>query len=152
MDAIDNKLIHHLMGNGRATWLELGNLVGLSAPAVAERVRRLEENGVITGYAAMVEPEKLGLGILALISVSIDHPANREGFLRKIQELDIIQECYHIAGDEDYLLKVYVTGIRQLEALVSDTIKELPGVIRTKTRIVLSTVKDVNTLPLPYST
>ena len=136
------------MKNGRATWSEMGNLTGLTAPAVAERVRRMEESGVITGYAAIINPESLGLMISAIISVGIDHPSNREIFLKKVKELSCIQECYHVTGDEDYLLKVRVQGVRELEHFISDIIKELPGIIHTKTRIIMSSVKETVSLPI----
>lgn len=148
MDSIDNKIVDFLMRNGRATWSELGNLTGLSAPAVAERVRRLEETGIITGYGAITNPEKLGFGISAIISVSITHPSNREPFIQKVRELACIQECYHVAGDEDYLLKVRVRDIRELEYLVSDIIKDLPGIMQTRTKIIMSVLKESIVLPI----
>src|SRR6059058_5997341 len=106
MDETDSKLIDYLTTNGRATWAELAGVLGLSAPAAADRVRRLEERGVITGYAALVNPEAVGLGLTAFVAATLERPTHRDAFLQRIQELPEVQECYHIAGEADYLLKV----------------------------------------------
>src|SRR4051794_24025968 len=106
MDAIDSNLIGHLMSHGRASWAELAQQLGLSAPAVAERVHRLEERGVIRGYAALVDPEAVGSSLSAFVAVTLERPSDRAAFLALVQRLPEIQECHHVAGDDDYLLKV----------------------------------------------
>jgi len=149
VDAIDSKILKRLMEHGRITWAELGAFLGLSAPAAADRVRRLEERGVIRRYSALVEPDAIGCGLTAFIYVFLDRPEHRTAFLQRIQELPAVQECHHVAGDEDYLLKIRCTGIRDLELIVSEQLKGLPGVVKTRTTIVLSTVKETTALPLP---
>ncbi len=149
LDGIDSKLIHHLMAHGRATWAELAILVGLSAPATADRVRRLEERGLIVGYAALAAPEALGLGLTAFVAVSLARPTDRAPFLDLVAALPEIQECHHIAGDDDYLLKLRCASTRQLDHLLSDRLKALDGVVRTRTTIVLTTLKETVALPLP---
>ena len=147
LDDIDIKILRKIQLQGRVTWSELGNLLGLSAPAAADRVRRLEERGIIRGYTAVLEPEKI-CGITAFISVIVERPEHRDAFLDAVQSLDQVQECHHTAGSEDYLLKVRCHSLRQLEQLVSVGLKGLNGVIKTRTTIVMSTVKETVSLPL----
>ena len=147
MNTNDLKIIRRLMSNARATWAELGALIGLSAPAAAERVRKLEESGVIKGYAALIAPASIGCGLASLISLTIENPEYRPAIITKIGELAEILECHHVAGDVDYILKVRCFGTRDLERLISNEIKSFPGV-RTKTTVILSTIKETPVLPL----
>lgn len=149
MDTIDYKAIRRLMTQGRITWADLGTFLELSPPAAAERVRRLEEKGVIRGYAALVDPESVGCGLTAFISVTLERPEHREAFINRVQGLAQIQECHHVTGDDDYILKVRCGGIRDLENIVSNSLKDLPGIARTRTTVVLSTVKETAVLPVP---
>ncbi len=148
MDAIDFKVISELMTNGRMTWVELANCLGLSGPAAAERVHRLEEQGVIRGFAALVDPEGVGCGLTAFIAVTLGHPEHRELFLQKVTEMQEVQECHHIAGEDDYMLKVRCRGTRDLERVVSGQIKSMPGVARTRTTIVMNTHKETFVPPV----
>ena len=148
LDTIDLKAVSQLMAQARMTWAELGTVLGLSAPAAADRVHKLEQRGVITGYAALVNPEALGYGLAAYIAVSLQGPEHRGGFLDKVRNTAAIQECHHTAGDEDYILKVRCTGTRDLEQLVSEELKSLPGVYKTRTTVILSTVKETPALPV----
>ncbi len=142
------KAIAKLMLNGRATWAELAGALGLSGPATADRVHRLEERGIIKGYAALIEPEAVGCGLTAFVAVTLLHPEHRAPFLERINDLAEIQECHHIAGDDDYLLKVRCRGTRDLDRIISNHLKRLAGVIRTRTTIVLDTCKETPTLPI----
>ena len=138
MDSIDLTLMRALAMNGRSTFAELADIVGLSGPSTADRVRRLEDNGDIRGYAALVEPSCVGLDLTAFIAVSLAVSGAREAFLAGIADVPGVVECHHTAGDDDYLLKVHCAGTRGLDRLVSEGIKGLPGVARTKTTVVLS--------------
>ncbi len=149
-DSFDYKLITYLMKQGRSTWAELGGILGLSAPAAAERVHKLEENGVIKGYSALVDPESIGLGIAAFISVTLDRPEHRKHFLDQIQKMAEILECHHIAGEEDYILKVRCPDTKRLEYLISEEIKSIPGLLKTRTTIILSTNKETPVLPVNF--
>jgi Lrp/AsnC family leucine-responsive transcriptional regulator len=151
MDALDYKALAQLMENGRATWTELAHGLGLSAPAVADRVRRLEERGVIRGYAALVDPEAVGYTLTAFVTVTTDRPEHRAPFLDLAQRLPEVQECHHVAGDDDYLLKLVCRNPRDLDRVVSDELKSLPGVLRTRTTIVLATHKATPVVPLPIA-
>ena len=148
MNTNDLKIIKQLMRYARTTWAELGTLLHLSAPAVAERVHKLVETGVIKGYTALIDPEKIGYGLAALIFVTLERPNFRDSFLERMQNLAEIQECHHITGEEDYVLKVRCTGTGDLERLISEEIKSLEGVMKTKTMIILSTVKETTMLPV----
>ncbi len=148
MDALDSKAIAELMVNGRTTWAELAILLGLSGPAAADRVHRLEERGVIRGYAALIDPEAVGFGLTAFVAVTLERPEHRAPFLARVSDLAEVQECHHIAGDDDYLLKVRCRGARDLDRVISTNLKDLPGVIRTRTTIVLDTCKETPTLPI----
>ena len=148
LDTNDSKIIARLMANARATWAELGAALGLSAPAAAERVRKLEDRGVIKGYAALVDPDAAGCGLGALIAVTLERPEHRPAFLAKVAATPEILECHHTAGDDDYILKIRCTGPRHLERLISGDLKALPGLLRTRTTVILSTVKESPVLPL----
>ncbi|MGB3495466.1 MAG: Lrp/AsnC family transcriptional regulator [Elainellaceae cyanobacterium] len=148
LNETDLKAIQYLMGQGRITWSELAGLLELSAPATADRVRRLEERQVIQGYSALVNPEAVGCGLTAFVFITLERPKHRPNFLKKIAALAEVQECHHIAGDDDYLLKVRCGTTLELEKLVSEDLKGLTGVIKTRTTIVLSTVKESPVLPI----
>lgn len=143
MDMIDALLLQRLSEDGRATWADLARVVGLSPAATAERVHRLESRGVITGYYAAIDAEQVGQGLLAFISVSLERPQHRADFLYWVQKHDEVQECHHLAGDDDYLLKVRCASTRALERLISEDLKSLDGIVRTRTTIAMSSVKDV---------
>ncbi|NJO46219.1 MAG: Lrp/AsnC family transcriptional regulator [Oscillatoriales cyanobacterium RM2_1_1] len=148
MDAVDYKILQQLLVQGRITWSELANGLGLSAPATAERVRRLEEHKVILGYTAQVNPAALDYRLTAFIAVSLQHPQARLSFLQRIQGLPEVLECHHMTGEDDYLLKVRSRHTQDLERIISEEIKGLPGILRTRTTIVLSTVKETLAVPL----
>jgi Lrp/AsnC family leucine-responsive transcriptional regulator len=147
MDTNDLKVVYYLMRQARSTWAELGSHLGLSAPAVADRVRKLEEADVIRGYSALIDPEKVGCGLAAFIFVTLEKPEQRSVFLELVYNQPQIQECHHIAGAHDYTLKVRCQNTRDLEHLISEKIKSVPGV-KTQTTIILSTVKETPILPI----
>ena len=142
MDEIDAKLLDLLQRDGRATQLELARSVGLSQPAVAERIRKLEQAAVITGYAARVDPAKLGKDVTAFIGVAVEHPKYFEEFARRVLSLPEVLECHRVAGQDSYVLKVRTTNTRTLDRLLVETLRTIAGVTRTQTTIVLSSIKE----------
>jgi Lrp/AsnC family leucine-responsive transcriptional regulator len=148
LTSLDRKALKLLMRNGRATWAELGQFLGLSAPSAAERVRKLEQRGVIRGYAALIDPASVGRPLTAYISVSLASHRNRAAFLRAIAKMEQVAECHHVAGDDDYLLKVRCRGTDDLDHLLAKELKEKLGVARTRTTIVLSTAKESVRVPI----
>lgn len=148
LDPIDCRLVARLMRQGRATWADLAVELGLTAPAIAQRVRRLEERGVIRQFAAWVAPEAIA-PVCAFVSVHFAGSDQHEGFRAAVLALDAVQECHRIAGADDYLLKVRCRSLAELEALERSTLSCISGVARTHTTVVLSTIKDTPVLPIP---
>ncbi|MFT3706383.1 MAG: Lrp/AsnC family transcriptional regulator [Archangium sp.] len=142
MDATDHLLVQLLQADGRATQLQLAKEVGLSQPATAERIRKLEDAGVITGYAARVDATKLGKDVTAFVGVGIEHPKYFDGFIKKVMALPEVLECHRVAGQDSYLLKVRTTNTRTLDQLLVETLRTIAGVTRTFTTIVLSSAKE----------
>jgi Lrp/AsnC family leucine-responsive transcriptional regulator len=136
------------MRDGRATWAQLGQRLGLSAPSAADRVHKLEQRGFIRGYAAVVDPAAVGHPLTAYVSVTLANHRKRAAFLRAIEKIEQVAECHHVAGDDDYLLKVRCRGTQDLDHLLATELKERLGVARTRTTIVLSTAKESVRVPL----
>ena len=151
MESMDRKAVAHLQTSGRESWTRLAELLGVTGPAAAERVRRLEERGVIRGYAALLDPTAVGARLTAFVAVTLEHPKHRRAFLKRVDSLAEVQECHHVAGDDDYLLKVRCSDTTHLDHVLSEEIKGVPGVLRTRTTIVLGTAKETTVLPLPRS-
>jgi Lrp/AsnC family transcriptional regulator, leucine-responsive regulatory protein len=122
----------------------------LDAPRrAAQGHRRLEERGVIRGYAALLDPAAVGARLTAFVAVTLEHPKYRRAFLQRVDSLAEVQECHHVAGDDDYLLKVRCSDTAHLDRVLSEELKDVPGVLRTRTTIVLGTAKETTMLPLP---
>jgi len=137
-DDIDIRLLELLQEDCRTSLVRLGEQVGLSAPAVLERIKKLEAAGVITGYRAILDGRRLGLDITAFIGVIISHPNLIGGFERQVVALRDVLECHHVTGEYTLLLKVKTLNTSSLERLISH-IRSLEGVSRTETLVVLST-------------
>ena len=149
LDSIDYKLCELLQTRGRASQLELAQAVNLSQPAVAERIRKLEEQGIIKGYAAQVCARKLGKDITAFIGVFTNHPRYHEGFVNKVMAIDEVQECHRVAGTDSYLLKIKTENTRSLDTLIA-RIRSIHGVERTQTTIAMATLKEsTHVVPAP---
>ena len=142
MDNLDYRIVDMLQRDGRATQLELSRAVGLSQPAVAERIRKLEERGVITGYAARVDAARLGKDITAFIGVNIEHPKYFEPFAKKVMAMPEVLEAHRVAGQDSYILKVKTANTRTLDQLLVETLRTISGVTRTHTTIVLTSIKE----------
>lgn len=133
MDSTDLRILEILQQDGRISMKDLGKMVGLTSPAVSERVKRLEESGVIIGYRAIIDPKKLNKNISAFIDVAIK-AENYKKFLEFVPKNDSIIECYHITGGDCMTLKVITENMEELEKLIDD-IKRFGN---TKTSIILS--------------
>jgi Lrp/AsnC family leucine-responsive transcriptional regulator len=138
LDDIDLRILELLQQDCRASLVRLGEQVGLSAPAVLERIKKLEAANVITGYSAMLDARRLGLDITAFIGVLIGHPNVIGDFERQVTALRDVLECHHVTGEYTLLLKVKTANTSSLERLISQ-IRSLAGVARTETMVVLST-------------
>jgi Lrp/AsnC family leucine-responsive transcriptional regulator len=135
------------MRQGRTTWADLASELGLTAPAIAQRVRRLEKRGLIQGYAALLNPAAVG-GVSAFVSLELDDPAARAGIREAMSALDEVQSCDRIAGDVVFLLRVHCLSAAGLDLLTSSTLPSIPGVRVTSVTVVLMTIKDSRVLPL----
>ena len=142
LDSIDYKLLDLLQRNARVTQLEMAAAVGLSQPAVAERMRKLEQEQLITGYTARVDSRKLGKDITAFIGVRIEHPKYNNRFAKEILALPDVLECHRITGPDSYLLQVVTEDTQSLDRLISDLLRHIPGVTRTLTTVVTSSIKE----------
>lgn len=138
LDDIDLQILNLLQEHGRIALVKLGELVGLSAPSVNERVKKLEDGGLITGYHASVDARRLGKDVGAFIGVSIAHPKTIPLFEEAVALLEDVLECHHVTGRHTLLLKVKTDNTSSLERLIS-AIRSIEGVARTETMVVLST-------------
>lgn len=148
MDALDAQIVDLLQADARTTQQAIAHKVGLSQPSVAERIRKLEEAKVITGYTARVDPRKLGKDITAFIGVTIEHPRFFESFAKKVMGLDEVLECHRVAGEDSYVLKVRTEDTSALDLLLVENLRTISGVTRTQTTIVLASIKE-NTRVVP---
>lgn len=142
MDNIDLNIIELLKENGRATASDISRRVKLSVPAVSERMRRLEESGIIKEYTVRISREDLGYRLLAIIFVNIGQTGNIQGFRNTIVKYPEVIECHHMAGEYDYMLKVLLKDTSELEEFISRKLKSIKGVDKSNTQVVLSTIKE----------
>ena len=141
MDSIDVKILGCLKENARQNASAIGEYVNMSVSAVIERIKKLENSGVIQQYTLLLDTKKIGKDISAFISVSLEHPKFTEGFIENVKQNPQVTECHYITGDFDFLLKVITGSTQELEAVLNE-IKCIHGVSLTKTLVVLSTMKN----------
>jgi Lrp/AsnC family leucine-responsive transcriptional regulator len=146
-DSTDIKILSILQHHGRRHLAEIAKEVNLSAPAVMERVKKLEARGIIKGYHALLDAKKVGKDITAFIGVSISHQRYSESFPSHMSGKEDVLECHHVTGDESFILKVKTADTTSLEKLLAE-IRSMEGVSRTVTKVVLSTSKEGHTLGL----
>ena len=148
IDRIDLQLLDLLQENGRISQHDLAKAVGLSAPAVGERLRKLEDRQIIRQFTAVLDPRRLGWDILAFISVGINGSRHFQDFRQRIAGMAEVLECHSVTGQGSHLLKIRAANTQALEGLLAD-IQAWPGIQWTTTSIVLSTLKETGSLPLP---
>ena len=137
IDRTDAGILDLLQRDGREPYAEVGQSVGMSGPSVHERVKKLEARGVIRGYSAVVDPTLLGYGVLAFIFIKQVPGTISTDMTGDFVEIDEIEECHHLAGEADYLLKVRATDTRHLERVLH-AIQQVPHVFTTQTQMVFS--------------
>ena len=142
LDPIDRKLLTLLQDNAKLSQAELAKAVGLTAPSVNERIRKLERSGVIRGYVALLDERKLGHDITAFVEIFIEHPKFESGFIEAVGGLDEVLECHHITGEFSLLLKVRVRDMQAFRKLLIEKLNTVRGVRQTRTLIVLATSKE----------
>lgn len=141
MDNIDVKIIKLLQKNARISASEIGGEIKLSVPAVSERLKKLESSGIVEQYTAIINPRSLKKDLTAIMFVSLERPKFNDKFVEFVQAEDEILECHYLAGDFDYALKILTESTVTLEALLN-RIKSVPGIQKTRTIVVLSTMKN----------
>ena len=139
LDNLDHKILAELQANGRIAFAELGRRVGLSTPAVSERVRRLEDSGVIERYIAVIDPAKVGLPVRAFIKITVpgDRLPHFNGLAQRVPE---VRECHRVTGSESYILQVAVRDLPHLEKVIDS----LTPYVATNTSMVLAS-------PVPWN-
>ena len=150
LDELDRRLLGELQTDARIANAELARRLNLSPPAVHARVRRLEEQGYIRGYVALLDRERLGFDMLCFIQISLQlHQIEQVNHFRTtIQQIPEVLECHHVTGEYDYLLKIAVRNRQELERLVMEKLTPIPGVARIHTSLVFSEVKTSTALPI----
>jgi Lrp/AsnC family transcriptional regulator, leucine-responsive regulatory protein len=142
IDALDQKILRLLQADARASRAELGKDVGMSPPAVHERIKKLERAGVIRAYRAVLDPRETGNELTAFVLVATTGSHFEDAFIEEVTQHIDVQECHHVTGEYSLLLKVRTSSIPALERLLLGQIGRSPAVVRTNTLIVLSTIKE----------
>lgn len=150
MDRIDKKILNTLQENGKITNAKLSKIVGISAPATLERVRRLEMSGVISHFTAVVDPEKIGFSITAIVSISLS--LSKLSSVPEIKErlagLEEVMECYQIAGANDFILKVVARDIKAYGEFMNEKLTQIDGIQKIQSSFVIDNIKEKKKLTL----
>ena len=150
IDETDRHILALLQQDGRITNAEIAKRVGLPPPSALQRVRQLEKAGLIKGYTAVLDPEKLGLRItvMAMITLALHQEQAIERFRRSILDMPEVVECYHVSGQYDYVLKILVKDIRAYEILVREKLARIKGIQQITSSIVFAVPKHTTQIPL----
>ena len=151
LSANDLRILGALQRDGRASYADLGAAAGMSAPSAHERVKRLESRGVVRGYAAMVDPKAVGLGVLAFSRIRQAPGMPTTDLTADFATIPEVEDCHHVAGEADYLLKIRATDTLDLERVMR-LIQAIPHVYTSETEIVFSTAFERRPLPLDRET
>lgn len=151
LDAIDRRILNEIQMNARISNVDLAGRVGLSPSPCLARVRALEQSGVIDRYVTLLNPAAIGLGISVFIRVSLDRQIESalDHFDAAVQEFSEVMECYLMSGESDYLLRVVVAGIQELQNFISEKLAKTPGVANIQSSFALKQVKYNTALPVP---
>lgn len=151
LDRTDRKILALLQIDGRMSNVELARQVNLSPTPCLERVRRLERDGYIRQYVALLDADKLNLSLVAYIQVSLDNTSTEDldHFNKEVTRLPEVQECHMVAGGFDYMLKIRVAGMTHYRRFLGEKLSALPGVRETHTYVVIQEVKSETAIPVP---
>jgi Lrp/AsnC family transcriptional regulator, leucine-responsive regulatory protein len=148
LDATDRAILELLQANGRVSNADVARQLGMAPSAILDRIRKLEQRGVIQGYAARINPVAVGLGLTAFILVRTEERVGSAAIGQALSRQPEVLEVHHVAGEDCYLVKVRVPDTEALSRMLRERFGRLKGVRGTRTTIVLSTVKDTAVLPL----
>jgi len=149
LDHIDFQILAYLQEDARVSNAELAKKVGMAPSAVLERVKKLEQKGIIKAYTTRIEPAALNLKLLAFIFIRSSEGPGDTPTSKLIAKIPEVQEVHHIAGEDCYLVKVRTEDTLSLVQLMRERFSKIPNIVSTKTTIVLETVKEENYLPVP---
>ena len=150
LDAIDHHILTILQQNGRITNAKLASIIGISPSAILKRIRQLEKSGIIQGYAALVDREKIGLGVLVIVTLSLNAHKFKsiDSIEEKILAMEEVLECHQISGKSDFLLKVVLESIHHYSKFAMEKLSTIPGVQNIKSHIVLASIKNTTCCPI----
>lgn len=152
LDRIDRRILHELQNNGRLSIVELASRVNLTKTPCAERVRRMEREGIITGYHADLDASELGAGFVMVVLVTLSQTSDNslETFNEAIARIPEVRTCLMVAGNFDYLLLVRTSDVTTYRNVLAEKIGRLPGVQQTHSYVAMEMVKDEKTIPVPF--
>jgi Lrp/AsnC family leucine-responsive transcriptional regulator len=150
LDRTDLRILDIVQKHGRLSNQEIAERVSLSPSPCLRRIKRLEDSGVIRQYVALVDPEKVGLGLLAYVSLKLEKRGKMpiEEFVARVQSWPEVAACYAMTGEMDYLLRVHVEDLQHFSRFVMDQLLRQPGVVDVKSSFALSRIKETTALPL----
>ncbi|MGA9768854.1 MAG: Lrp/AsnC family transcriptional regulator [Blastocatellia bacterium] len=148
INEIDKQILNILQKNSRTSNAEIARQVGLVQSATLERIRKLEERGVIKGYGVQLDGQSVGLGLLAFVFVRTEEMAGEDKVTRELARLPEVLELHHVAGEDCFLVKVRAANTEMLGRLLREKVGTIKGVRATRTTIVLNTSKETTALPL----
>ncbi len=152
LDNIDLKILRILQENAKITNLQLSSEIGLSPAPTLERVKKLERKKLIKGYHAQLNSELVGVGISAIIQITLTRQIENaiSNFKKEINKIPEIMECYQVTGNADYVIKVMMKDMRAFEELISQKLSKMEEIGQMQTMVILSQIKDSKVLPLSY--
>lgn len=150
LDRLDVSILQVLQNDGRISYVDLADKVGLSSTPCIERVKRLEKEGFIEGYFARLNPELMGFGMLVFVEISLSYqsPDAFQAFNQAVKQLPYILECHLVSGGADYLIKARINEMSEYRALLGDMLLTLPSVKNSKSYIVMEEVTETSALPI----
>jgi DNA-binding Lrp family transcriptional regulator len=150
LDQLDKKILAILQKNAKITNAQLSKEIGLSPAPTLERVKKLEQTGVIQSYHAKLDPSKIGLGVSTFVHVGLKghNKENINTFLNAIQGIDEITECHHVTGSGDFVLKIIAPDINSYQRLMLEKVSEIPVVDNLQSMVILSTLKETKSMPV----
>jgi Lrp/AsnC family transcriptional regulator, leucine-responsive regulatory protein len=148
INEIDREIVRILQENARTSNAEIARHLGMAPSAILERIRKLEERGVIRGYSALIDPEAMGLGVTAFVFVRSSERGGALTTSAQLADLPEVQEIHHVAGEDCFLLKVRLPSTRALGTLLSEKFGRIESIVSTRSTIVMDTVKETAKLPI----
>ncbi|MCA8298975.1 winged helix-turn-helix transcriptional regulator [Burkholderia sp. AU30198] len=148
LDKLDRRILKLLQDDGRMAMKDLAEQVGLTVTPCIERVRRMERDGVITGYHAHVDPHQLDAALLVFVEITLGHKGGNmfEQFRREVMKIDEVLECHLVSGDFDYLIKARIGEMADYRKLLGDILLQLPGAVQSKSYVVMEEIKETLTI------